>query len=158
MNRIIELEAAEALLDAGISLPLLRMRLLFLSRARAAHRNASPFWGTQMRIARLYLRQGIGAQKLAAATAEEEMAFFDEHPKELSQMVALTVCRGYLSGLILAPVVAFRALACSAREYLVEAQRRFSRLRATRISGILSSGPNRRIPFRPGVSHRRSGS
>ena len=49
-------------------LPFCRERVLRIVMRR-------PFWGTQMRIARLYLRQGIGAQKLAAMTAEEEMAF-----------------------------------------------------------------------------------
>ena len=53
MNRIIELEAAEALLDAGISLPLLRMRLPFCRERVLRIVMRRPFWGTQMRIARL---------------------------------------------------------------------------------------------------------
>ncbi|WP_297554715.1 hypothetical protein [uncultured Alistipes sp.] len=158
MNRNIELEAAETLLDAGISLPLLRLRLPFCRERVLRIVMRRPYWGTQMRIARLYLRQGIGAQKLAAMTEEEERRFFEEHPTELSQMVALTICRGYLSGLILAPVVAFLVRWRVPREYLVEAQRRFSRLRATRDFRNIIIWAEQTNPFRPGVSHRRSGS
>lgn len=158
MNRNIELEAAETLLDAGISLPLLRLRLPFCRERVLRIVMRRPYWGTQMRIARLYLRAGISARKVASMTEEEERRFFEEHPTELSQMVALTICRGYLSGLLLAPAVAFLVRWRVPREYLLAAQRQFATLRATRDFTTIIVWAEKTNPFRPLASRKIGGS
>ena len=52
-----------------------------------------------MRIVRHYLKLGITAREWDAFSEDEERAFFDRHAKRLSLILALTICRGYLSGL-----------------------------------------------------------
>ena len=105
MKRNVELEAAEALLDVGILLPLLRFRLPGGRERVLRVTMRRPCLGGQMRIVRHYLKLGITAREWDAFSEDEERAFFDRHAKRLSLILALTICRGYLSGLLLAPVV-----------------------------------------------------
>ena len=107
MKRNVELEAAEALLDAGILLPLLRIRLPRRHEWVLRVTMRRPCLGGQMRIVRHYLKLGITAQQWAAFSEDEERIFFRQHAKRLSLMLALTICRGYLSGMLLAPLVAW---------------------------------------------------
>ena len=107
MKRNVELEAAEALLDVGILLPLLRFRLPGGRERVLRVTMRRPCLGGQMRIVRHYLKLGITAREWDAFSEDEERAFFDRHAKRLSLILALTICRGYLSGLLLAPVVAW---------------------------------------------------
>ena len=106
MKRNVELEAAEALLDVGILLPLLRFRLPGGRERVLRVTMRRPCLGGQMRIVRHYLKLGITAREWDAFSEDDERAFFDRHAKRLSLILALTICRGYLSGLLLAPVVA----------------------------------------------------
>lgn len=103
MKRNVELEAAEALLDVGILLPLLRFRLPGGRERVLRVTMRRPCLGGQMRIVRHYLKLGITAREWDAFSEDEERAFFDRHAKRLSLILALTICRGYLSGLLLAP-------------------------------------------------------
>ena len=132
MKRNVELEAAEALLDVGILLPLLRFRLPGGRERVLRVTMRRPCLGGQMRIVRHYLKLGITAREWDAFSEDEERAFFDRHAKRLSLILALTICRGYLSGLLLAPVVAWLIRWKVPSEYRIEAQRWFRRMRGTR--------------------------
>ena len=132
MKRNVELEAAEALLDVGILLPLLRFRLPGGREWVLRVTMRRPCLGGQMRIVRHYLKLGITAREWDAFSEDEERAFFDRHAKRLSLILALTICRGYLSGLLLAPVVAWLIRWKVPSEYRIEAQRWFRRMRGTR--------------------------
>lgn len=123
MKRNVELEAAEALLDVGILLPLLRFRLPGGREWVLRVTMRRPCLGGQMRIVRHYLKLGITAREWDAFSEDEERAFFDRHAKRLSLILALTICRGYLSGLLLAPVVAWLIRWKVPSEYRIEAQR-----------------------------------
>lgn len=103
MKNSVELEAAEALLDVGISLPLFRIRMPWGKGWTWRVVMRRPCLGSQMRIARQFLKLGITSQQVERFTDDQERAFFVEHLRELSMMVAFAVCRSYLSGLILAP-------------------------------------------------------
>ena len=141
MKRNVELEAAEALLDVGILLPLLRFRL-------PGGRERRPCLGGQMRIVRHYLKLGITAREWDAFSEDEERAFFDRHAKRLSLILALTICRGYLSGLLLAPVVAWLIRWKVPSEYRIEAQRWFRRMRGTRDFTSIIESAESIDPFR----------
>ena len=91
MKRNVELEAAEALLDAGILLPLLRIRLPRRHEWVLRVTMRRPCLGGQMRIVRHYLKLGITAQQWAAFSEDEERIFFRQHAKRLSLMLALTI-------------------------------------------------------------------
>lgn len=158
MNRDIELEAAEALLDAGISLPLFRIKLPGAAPWMIRVTMKRPYWGTCMRIARIFLKQGIDVGKLASMSEEEELRFFDKHLIELSKMIALTICRGYLSGMLLAPLVAWLIRWRVPHAYLIEAQRRFRKLKASRDFTRIIAWAEVTNPFRAEASHNRIGS
>ena len=102
-NRMAQREAADALLDRGLSVPLLTVRLPFRRKPlqlRAVMRR--PRLGGMLLLAREYLALGTTAGQFGQMTREEQMAFLLEHGRRLSRMAALTLCRGRLSCLLLA--------------------------------------------------------
>ena len=104
----VELEAAEALLDDGVSVPFKKLRIPFVRKPielRMVMRR--PCLGSQIRIAKHYLALGTTYEEMKTFTVEQDMAFVVRHGKRISKMIALTICRGPISGRILAPVVAF---------------------------------------------------
>jgi hypothetical protein len=104
----VEIEAAEALLDDGVSVPFKRLRIPFVKRPielRMVMRR--PCLGSQIRIAKHYLALGTTYEQMKTFTVEQDMEFVVRHGKRISKMIALTVCRGPVSGRILAPAVAF---------------------------------------------------
>ena len=115
-----------------------------------------PCLGSQMRIARQFLKLGVTARQAERFTDDQERAFFVEHLRELSMIVAFAVCRGYLSGLILAPVVAWLIRWKVPPEYLVEAQRWFQKLRGTRDFTNIIASAEAINPFRPVASQKRA--
>ena len=107
-NAAIEKEAAEALLDIGVSLPLKEIKLPLLKRPlqlRLTMRR--PFLSTQIRIARLYLNLGTTYAQLQQMTKDEEMRFLTAHGKDISRIVALTVCRSPLRARLFAGITAW---------------------------------------------------
>ena len=107
-----------------------------------------------MRIARQFLKLDISARQAERFTDDQERAFFVEHLRELSMMAAYAVCRGYLSGLILAPVVAWLIRWKMPPEYLIEAQRWFRKLRGTRDFTDIIALAETLNPFRPAASQK----
>ena len=151
MNNSVELAAAEALLDVGISLPLFRFgkKALRITARR-------PYLGTQMRIAREFLKTGKSAQQIASMTEDQERDFFSKHLHELSMMVAYAICRGYLSGLILAPLVAWLIRWRVPLEYLIEVQRWYRRVQRTKDFTDIIVSAERTNPFRAETSQIKS--
>lgn len=157
MKRNIEQEAADALLDVGISLPLLRVRLPFCRRTwtlRVTMRR--PCMGNQIRIARHYLALEVTTVQIERFSRDEELAFLVRHERRLSLMLALTICRGYLSGLLLAPIVAWLIRWKVPREYQLEAQRRFRDLHATRDFTSITVWAEKTNPFRPEAGQQKN--
>lgn len=108
MDREIEIEAADALLDVGVSLPLIRIKIPFRRRPlRIRMTMRRPCLGNQIRIARLYLETGVSHEEMARFNKHEELAFMALHGVRVSKMVALTICRGRLTGRLLTPLVAW---------------------------------------------------
>ena len=150
MKRNVELEAAEALLDAGILLPLLRIRLSRRHEWVLRVTMRRPCLGGQMRIVRHYLKLGITAQQWAAFSEDEERFNFLGPSLRIacSLMLALTICRGYLSGMLLAPLVAWLIRWKVPPEYRIEAQRWFRKMRGTRDFTSIIESAERINPFR----------
>ncbi len=158
MNRNVEIEAAEALLDAGISLPLLRIRMPFCRPRTMRVTMRRPYWGTYMRIARIFLREGVSMDRLASMSESDEQKFFNDHIVPFSRMIALSICRGYLSGIILAPILAWIIRWRVPHEYLLEAQRRFRKLKASKDFIPITALTEVINPFRPEAGQRKNGS
>ena len=104
----IEKEAAEALLDVGVSVPFKELRLPWRKEAiRLRFRMGRPRLGGQIRIARLFAGMNVTHAELEAMTESERLAWLGEHGRTVSRIVALTICRGKWSGLLLSGVVAW---------------------------------------------------
>lgn len=107
MDKKVEIEASEALLDLGVSLPISVIRVpftkCFLTVRATMHR---PCLGNQIRIARHYLKLGCTYEQMQKFTKEQEMEFVAKHGKRISIMIALTICRGFISGWLFTPFMA----------------------------------------------------
>lgn len=118
MKRNIEQEAAELLLDAGVSLPLLRIPIVGTIRITMRR----PTLGGIIRITHLVQRLGVTVQQIEAFTVEEKQRFLLEHGQTLARIIALAVCRGYLAGKLLAPMLSKAILWWMPYEYILQAQ------------------------------------
>lgn len=104
----VELEAAEALLDTGVSLPFKTIRVPFTRKGFTLRVTMKrPCLGSQIRIARQYHKIGVTYKQMKDFSKDEEMNFLALHGKCISLMVALTICRGAFTGWLFAPLMAW---------------------------------------------------
>ena len=95
--RNIQREGAEALLDAGVSLPLKDFRLPFRKESlRFRLTMKRPTLSRQIKIAHAYLSMDTTAAELEAMDHKEQMQFLTQHGKTLSRIIALTMERWWL--------------------------------------------------------------
>lgn len=102
--------AAEALLDYGVSLPLWRLKLPFLREWKIKVVMRRPYLGSRIRALRHYAKLGVSYEELTTMSRDQEIDFVAKHGKTIARIVAQCICRGYISGLILAPLVAWLIL------------------------------------------------
>ena len=89
----IQLEASEALLDIGVSVPFKPLRLPFRKKPVYLRMTMKrPRLSGQINIARLYLSLGVTYAEMEAMDKDAQMKFIAEHGKTISKMVALTMC------------------------------------------------------------------
>lgn len=94
-------EAADTLLDVGISLPLAIIPLPFGQRIRLGITIKRPTLGSLIRISQHYLRLNTTMEEIEQHTTSERIAFLAEHGKTLSEVIALCCLRGKVSGRLL---------------------------------------------------------
>ena len=129
----IEKEAAEALLDIGVSLPFFRFKLPFFKKPIIIRLTMKrPCLGNQLALTRIYLQLGLTFEEIEKFNKHEEFAFMALHGKRLSQMIALTICRGAISGKLLSRMLSWLICWFVPREYLLGAIRNFVPLLGTR--------------------------
>lgn len=88
----IQKEGADALLNVGVSVPLLDFKVPF--RKVPLHIRVTmkrPTLAGQIKIARTYLSMETCAEQLCAMGTSEQMAFLAQHGKKLSKIIALTM-------------------------------------------------------------------
>ena len=152
--RLIQKEAAEALLNMGVSLPLKEIRIPFRKkplRLRVTMRR--PSLAGQIRIARTYLDMGVSSSDMEKMDEKEQMRFLAEHGIRLSRMIALTMGKPFL----------VRPLAWFVRhfvgyEYQLAAVRRFVSLMGTDPFIPIIRSAERTNPMKLRLSHRKEGS
>lgn len=159
VDRTMEKEAAEALLDRGVSVPLKPLRLPFVKRGitlRLTMRR--PTLAGLMEIARLYLKMGVSAEEMESWGKARQMEFLVSHGCDLSRMIACTVCRGYVSGKLLRGLTAWLIRHFVEYRYQMAVVGRFVSLVGTdpfvpiiRLAGIMN-------PMTPRLSQKRKGS
>ncbi|MDY6122085.1 MAG: hypothetical protein SPI72_03290 [Porphyromonas sp.] len=99
------MEAADALLDAGVSLPLCSLRIPFKRNPLELRiHTRRPSLGAQIRISRKYLELGVSYEQVQAMSASEQAVFVATHGNTLSELIALCVLTGYISGRLYKPL------------------------------------------------------
>ena len=157
--RMVQREGAAALLDRGVSVPLKDIRIPFRKkplRLRVVMRR--PRLGGLVRLSRVYLGLGVTAEQMGKFTKEEEMAFLAAHGKELSRMVAYTLCRGWISRRLLVGVTAWAVRNWMAPEYLDAAMRKFILLLGTDPFTSIIRSAGKMNPMKLRLSQRKKGS
>jgi hypothetical protein len=93
----IQREGAEALLDAGVSLPLKDICLPFLKRAlRLRLTMKRPTMERQIQIAQTYLSMETTLKEFTSLDYNGQMVFLTKHGKKLSRIIALTMGHWWL--------------------------------------------------------------
>lgn len=159
MRKNVEIEAAEALLDVGVSLPFLQFKIPFRKKPVSIRVTMKrPCLGSQIRIAKLYLQLGITYDEMERFNKHEEMAFLAIHGKRVSKMVALTICRGAVSGLLFSGIVAWLLRWFVPDKYLQGANQRFVTLLGTKSFMRIIESVQISNPLKPRESQERKGS
>ena len=154
-NPQIEIEAAEALLDDGVSLPFFKIpftrKVVRLTMKR-------PCLGGQIRLARLYLQTGVPYDEMLEFSKHDEWAYMALHGRTVSKMVALTICRGAFSGWFFSGVLAWLLRWFVDDVYLQAANMQFLRLLGTKPFMIIIKSISTTNPMKPRLSQKRKGS
>lgn len=154
MRRSVQIEAAEALLDVGVSLPFLKLpfrkRPIRLTMKR-------PCLGNLIRITKIYLQIGVTYRQMENFDKDEELRFVAEHGGQVSRMVALTICRGAVSGTLFTGLLAWLIRWFVPDEYLQAANRQFITLLGTRSFTDIISSVETANPMKPRRSQPRNG-
>lgn len=151
-SRNFEIEAAEALLDVGVSLPFFK---IFSRQVRLTMKR--PYLGGLVRYSRLYLKLGHTFSEIESFSNDDALRFLSKHGQHLSQMLALTICRGWLSGWLFVHPMAWLIRMSMPPEYLLQVNIIFGRLLSTRPFTTIISSIEAANPMRPRLSLPRKG-
>lgn len=151
---MIQQEAAEALLNVGVSLPLKEIRVPFRKKPLALRVTMRrPTLAGQIEIARTYLAMGSTSEEMEKMTKEEQMRFLAEHGDKICRMIALTLGRrAYVRPLtwIVRHFVGY--------EYQMAAVRKFVSLMGTDPFIPIIRSAERTNPMKLRLSQKRKGS
>ena len=157
--RRIQTEGAEALLNAGVSVPLKEFRLPFKKKpVRLRVTMKRPYMSGQLRIARTYLSMGVTSNQMDSFTKEEEMAFLANHGKAVSRIIAYALCRGYLARNLFVGITAWAVRNLMDHRYLMVAFMTFVRLMGTRPFTSIIRSVEMSNPMKLRLSQKRKGS
>lgn len=130
--RKIQREGADALLDAGVSVPLFHFRLPWRKEpvtVRVTMRR--PTMAGQIEVARIWLGIGVTSEEMWKFTKEQEMEFLVKHGKDLARIMTVTLCRGRIRRLLLGRAYRWLILHRMQHEHLMGAIESFVSLMGT---------------------------
>ena len=157
--RRIQKEGAEALLNAGVSVPLKEFRFPFRKKpVRLRITMKRPYMSGQLRVARIYLSMGVTSEEMKKYTKEEEMKFLLEHGKSVSRIVAYAICQGYIARHLFVGLTAWFVRNFVEYKYLMVAFRTFVRLMGTDPFINIIRSVERANPMKLRLSQKRKGS
>ncbi len=158
-TRQIEREGADALLDAGVSVPLLSFRLPFMKRKFTVRLTMKrPNLAGQIRIARLYNRLGVTSDEMWEFDKAAEMRFLAEHGRDISRMIAVTLCRSWWAERWLERPVAWIIRHRMSHTFMLGAITRFVALMGTDPFIPIIRLAERTNPMKPRLSREATGS
>lgn len=157
--RHIQMEGADALLDAGVVVPLMRLRLPFRKKPMEICLTMKrPCLSGQMCIARTYLLMGVTSEQMWTFTKEQEMDFLAKHGKKVSRMIAYTVCRSIFTRKFLLKPTAWIVRNFMCNDYLLGTMKRFVSLMGTDPFIPIIKSAERTNPMKLRMSQKRKGS
>jgi hypothetical protein len=93
-------EAANILLDLGVSIPMTAPRLFrWFGKKQIRLTVKRPCWGTMVRISRRWLSMGIEAGKIKNNTLEDDFSLMQAHAGTVATIVSYGILRGRFEGL-----------------------------------------------------------
>lgn len=156
--RAIQREAADALLNRGVSVPLKEIKLPFRKRPIKLRVTLKrPYMSGQIDFARTYLSMDVTAEQMAAFSAEEQMRFIALHGAKVSRMIACALCVGPVRRLFMRPVSWF-VRNCVETRYQVAAAAKFVSLMGTDPFIPIIRLAERTNPMTPRLSRAAKGS
>lgn len=157
--RMIEKEAAEALLDRGVSVPFKTFRIPLRKKpVKIRMTMRRPTLSAQIEIARLYLSMGVTTEEAVAMPKMRQMQFMAEHGKNLSLIMAYTVCLGYVSRHLFVRLTAWAIRNFVEYKYQIAAVRKFESLMGTDPFLPIIRSAERTNPMKLRLSQKRKGS
>lgn len=157
--RQIQIEAADALLNAGISVPLKEFCLPFKKEpVRLRVTMKRPYMSGQIKIARTYLSMNVSVADFEKFTKEEEMEFLVKHSKAISKIMAYTICVGFISQRLFVGVVAWFVRNFVEHRFMMLAFKTFTRLMGTKAFTIIIRSAEMTNPMKLRLSHEKEGS
>mgnify|MGYP000535740021 CR=1 FL=1 len=159
MNRNIEIEAAEALLDIGVSLPFICFRVPFTRKKICLFRLTMkrPRLGNLLEYCRSYLKLGYSYKEVAEFDKHEQFHFMALHGKEVANMLSLIICRnGFFrpfSGLL-----KWFVIWAVPMEYSFAAHVSFMEMLGTSPFSPIIRSAEKLNPMTPHLSHKTKGS
>lgn len=155
----IQREGADALLDVGVSVPLKALRVPFRKKPVELRVTMKrPYLSGQIRFARTYLSMGVTSEQMWNFSKEEEMRFLAGHGKDVSRMIAYTICRGWWSRHLLLRPVAWFVRNFMEQPYLLGAVKRFVSLMGTDPFTPIIRSAEMTNPMKLRLSRKRKGS
>jgi hypothetical protein len=156
MDRQVEKEAADALLDRGIRLPLVRVKIPLRKRPVTLFSVVmrAPYLDNQIAITRLYLEMGFTYDEIVAFNTHEQLAFLAVHGGRLSRIMALMVLRSPASR-PLVPLLAWYIRGFVRREHLLIMREHFIHLLGTKDFLPIIKSVEVANPLKPRTSQRR---
>jgi len=154
MDAKIERAAADALLDAGVSLPLTLFRLPWRKKPltlRVTLRR--PYLGTQMRIARRFLGMEVSYETMRSLDKRGQQEFVAKHGKTLSRIVSDTIWRGRMGSLLMGGITSWFLRRFVDERYLLLAVTEYALLSDISSFAIIIRQVERMNPMTPRLSH-----
>lgn len=156
--RAIQQEAADALLNRGVSVPLKEFRLPLRKRPIQLRVTMKrPYMSGQIEFARTYLSMGVTADDMARFDKEQQMRFLAEHSRAVCRMMACAICVGPLKELFLKPVGWF-IRHCVEQRFQIAAMQKFVSLMGTDHFIPIIRSAQRSNPMKLRLSHKTQGS
>lgn len=158
LARAIQREAADALLNRGVSIPLKEFRLPFVKRpVKLRVTLKRPYMSGQIEFARIYLSMGVTAAEMESYDKEQQMRFIAMHGDKICRMIACAICVGPVRRLLMRPVAWF-IRHCVEWHIQLAAIRKFVSLMGTDPFIPIIRLAQRTNPMKPRLSHKATGS
>nr|DAX27109.1 MAG TPA: hypothetical protein [Caudoviricetes sp.] len=156
--KAIQRDAADALLDIGISIALKEFRLPLRKRpVKLRVTLKRPYMSGQIRFARTYLSMGVTYEEMDKFTKEQQMQFVATHGHKIALMLADAICVGPVKRLFVRPVAWF-IRNCVEQRFLLGGMRKFVSLMGTDPFLPIIRSVERTNPMKPRLSREANGS